>query len=88
MPTSTLTSKGQITLPKAVREHLRVGTGDRIDFLIGENGRVELRSLGRPVADLRGMLRREGSPGVVPADLDDSLVGHLSEEDDRVRSGG
>lgn len=88
MPTSTLTSKGQITLPKAVREHLRLGVGDRIDFLIGEDGRVELRCLGRPVADLRGMLRREGAPVVEPAELDDSLVDDLAEEDDRVQSGG
>ncbi len=88
MPTSTLTSKGQITLPRAVREHLRLAAGDRIDFLIGEDGRVELRSLGRPVADLRGMLRREGSPVVELAELDDSLADYLAEEDDRVRSSG
>ena len=34
MPTTTLTSKGQVTIPKAVRDFLRVGVGDRLDFII------------------------------------------------------
>ena len=37
MPTATLTSKGQITLPRRVREHLRVQTGDAVDFIIGSD---------------------------------------------------
>lgn len=40
MSTSTLTSKGQITLPKEVRAHLGVAEGDRLDFIIGVDGSV------------------------------------------------
>jgi AbrB family looped-hinge helix DNA binding protein len=43
MPRSTLTSKGQITLPKVVREVLRLDTGDRVDFQLRPDGVVELR---------------------------------------------
>jgi AbrB family looped-hinge helix DNA binding protein len=53
---STVTSKGQITLPKAVRDHLRLRSGDRVEFLVLEDGRVELVSATAPVTKLRGML--------------------------------
>ena len=40
MPRATLTSKGQLTLPKALRERLRLETGDQIDFTVDDNGRL------------------------------------------------
>lgn len=43
MPVSTLTSKYQATVPKAVREALQVGAGDRIEYLIERGGAVRLR---------------------------------------------
>jgi len=43
MATSTLTSKGQITLPKQIRQRLNVAAGDRIDFVVEENGEVVVR---------------------------------------------
>ena len=42
MPSSTMTSKYQATIPKSIRDTLQVGAGDRIDFAI-ESGRVWLR---------------------------------------------
>ena len=40
MPSSMLTSKGQITLSKAVRETLQIAPGDRVAFRIQEDGTV------------------------------------------------
>lgn len=37
MALATITSKGQITIPKAVRERLKVGTGDKIEFILINN---------------------------------------------------
>jgi AbrB family looped-hinge helix DNA binding protein len=34
MPSASLTSKGQITIPKAIREVMGVKTGDRVDFSV------------------------------------------------------
>jgi AbrB family looped-hinge helix DNA binding protein len=51
-----LTSKGQITVPKAIREHLEARTGDRLAFVIDENGgvRVELQNV--DIGALQGLL--------------------------------
>ena len=40
MPTSTVTSKGQITIPKKVRERLGLSSGDRLLFRFDEEGRL------------------------------------------------
>jgi len=44
MPTATLTSRGQLTLPKEVREALRLKPGDQVDFIVGDEGEVRLRA--------------------------------------------
>ncbi len=41
----TLTEKFQVTVPKHVREHLRVGHKDEIDYVVTPDGRVELRAV-------------------------------------------
>ena len=52
---STVTSKGQITIPVEVRRHLRLATGDRVAFLIDEGGAVRVQLLAYPtVASLVG----------------------------------
>ena len=38
MPTSTVTTKGQITLPRDVRTALGLGAGDKVDFVAIEGG--------------------------------------------------
>ncbi|MGQ0570533.1 MAG: AbrB/MazE/SpoVT family DNA-binding domain-containing protein [Armatimonadota bacterium] len=60
MPTSTITSKGQVTIPKHVREALRVGPGDKLDFLVQDDGRVLLQPATIDVASLKGILHRKG----------------------------
>ncbi|PYM16965.1 MAG: AbrB family transcriptional regulator [Candidatus Rokuibacteriota bacterium] len=60
MPSATVTSKGQITLPKAIRDMLRVGTGDRVDFVVQDDGTVVLRPATVDVRELKGLLHRKG----------------------------
>lgn len=62
MSTATLTSKGQTTVPKEIREHLRLRAGDRIEFLIEEDGRVVLVPATYDAAELAGMLPRPKRP--------------------------
>jgi antitoxin PrlF len=53
---STITSKGQVTIPAAVRRHLGVGTHDKITFVLTDNGEVRLRVPQYPtIQSLRGI---------------------------------
>jgi antitoxin PrlF len=57
MATTTLTSKGQITLPKAVRERLSLREGDRLRVSVDAVGRMTLERELRPSLDgLCGLL--------------------------------
>jgi antitoxin PrlF len=54
---SAITVKGQATIPKAIREHLRLRPGDRLKFFVHPDGTVVLLPK-LPVSVLRGILRR------------------------------
>lgn len=58
---STLTEKGQATIPKAIRDHLGLKPGDHVKFFRLPDGRVVLLPK-RPVAALRGMLKSRRGP--------------------------
>jgi AbrB family looped-hinge helix DNA binding protein len=57
MPDSTLTSKGQITIPKVVREALHLEAGDKVYFDLREDGTVLLVARNEPVESLFGVLQ-------------------------------
>ena len=56
MTSAKLTSKGQVTVPKSIREALGIETGDRIEFVLRANGVVELLPRRGRLVDLAGML--------------------------------
>ena len=58
MPTATLTSKGQITVPKEVRDRLRVKTGDALEFQVSEDGEIIVRPARGQLRELKGLLRQ------------------------------
>lgn len=68
MPSSTITSKGQVTLPKKIREHLHLKAGDRVDFTVDEEGRVLVQPAGANLEGLWGLLHE---PGRKPVSLED-----------------
>ena len=53
---SAITSKGQATIPKAIREHLQLKPGDRVKFFVHPDGSVVLLPK-LPASALRGMLK-------------------------------
>jgi antitoxin PrlF len=87
MPSSTVTSKGQITLPKEVRSHLGLTEGDRLDFVIAEDGTVRLQPVSGSVRQLYGMLHRAGAPATTLQEIDEAIAEHVAEDDARIRSG-
>lgn len=79
MPTATLTTKGQVTIPKAVREHLQIDTGDQINFMIQDDGSVVVRPVTRPVSDLAGLLHRSRRRAVSLDDMDAGISARMRE---------
>jgi AbrB family looped-hinge helix DNA binding protein len=73
MAVSTLTSKGQLTLPQAIRTRLRVQTGDTVDFVIEPDGTVVVRAGGSDVSALRGLLHKVGRPAVTLEAMEDAI---------------
>jgi len=59
---ATLTSKGQITLPKALRTHLNLIPGDRVEFVVDDDGQIRLVPKTTSVRRLKGMLPRPDEP--------------------------
>ena len=54
---STISSKGQVTIPKKIREFLQLGTYDKIVFIPMEKGKVLITSKQNPAKVLFGMLK-------------------------------
>ena len=59
MEDSTLTSKGQVTVPKRIRDGLGVKPGDRITFTVMPGGVVLMRAKTGSIKDLAGILYEE-----------------------------
>jgi AbrB family looped-hinge helix DNA binding protein len=57
---STLTSKGQTTIPKSIRDKLAMKSGDRMTFTLMPDGTVLMRVKNKSILDLAGALRRRG----------------------------
>lgn len=76
---TTLTSKGQLTLPKAIRDQLRLQPGDKLEFFLKDDGRIEAVAKGSDMQELKGMIpppRR----GVTLKQIEDAIVRGASGE--------
>lgn len=59
MAESTITSKGQITIPKVVRERLHLEPGDKVYFDVRDDGSVSMLTRKHPVESLFGLLKNK-----------------------------
>ena len=82
---TTMTSKGQLTIPKDVRDALKLDAGTRF-YVTERNGQVVALPKNRRIADLAGIL------GIPPAgsgasldDIDDAIGQFLGEDDERIK---
>jgi len=70
MALATLTNKGQITIPKAVRDALGLQTGDKLEFVITESGQALFRPVTKKVDDVFGRLHKPGRKSVSIKEMD------------------
>lgn len=66
MASAKITSKGQMVIPKAIREKLGLKSGDCLDFIIQDGGEIVVRPAVHDVRELKGLLYRKGqSPATI-----------------------
>ena len=54
--TTTITSKGQVTIPKPVRDKLKLHAGDRLDFIVESDGTVRIVPVTSSIRELKGLV--------------------------------
>jgi AbrB family looped-hinge helix DNA binding protein len=59
MSQATITSKGQITIPSAIRAKMKVAAGDKVEFIEIEDGKFEMIALTREVTSLKGLFKTD-----------------------------
>jgi AbrB family looped-hinge helix DNA binding protein len=74
MPTSTLTSKGQITIPREVRERLHLKTGSRVDFIVEPSGKVVLKPVDSDFRSIRGIVRSRRRRSVSIKEMNEAIA--------------
>lgn len=78
MSAATVTSKGQITIPKEVRERLKLKAGDRVVFVVGSDADVVLKPAKTDIRELHGMLQRKRQRARTIAEMDQGIARFLA----------
>lgn len=82
---TTLTSKGQLTIPKAVRDQLRLAPGTKFHVTV-RNGEVVARPKNKKMADIAGMLGRPpNGRSLTIEEMDEAIMEAVAEDDERIQ---
>jgi antitoxin PrlF len=84
MEQSTVTAKGQTTIPKTIRDRLGLEPGGKVRYFIAHNGSVMILPV-RPASALRGIVKHDGPP-VSIEEMDDAVAAEVRERDARSRN--
>lgn len=74
MVQARLTGKGQVTIPKQIRDYLHLDTGSKIEFVIDENGDVKVIPLNVTAESLAGILHRQGMKAASLAEMEQAIA--------------
>ena len=78
MSASTLTAKGQITIPAEIRQRLSLGAGDKVFFVPIEDGGYKLVAANAPMTTIKGIVPKVGKR-VSLQDMDDAIEAGAAE---------
>jgi len=70
---SAITVKGQATIPKAIRDHLRLKPGDRVKFFVHPDGSVVLLPK-LPASAMRGMIKSRRQLPVTVDEMNEAIA--------------
>lgn len=70
MALATITTKGQVTIPKSVRDSLMLSAGDKIEFIITDKREALIRPISKKVDEVFGILHKPGRKAVSVEEMD------------------
>jgi antitoxin PrlF len=73
MAIATLTTKGQVTIPKEIRESLQLRTGDKIEIIVTEKREAIIRPISKKVDDIFGKLHKPGRKTISLEAMDEAI---------------
>ncbi|MEE4237910.1 MAG: type II toxin-antitoxin system PrlF family antitoxin [Anderseniella sp.] len=80
---STITAKGQTTVPKEIRDRLKLKPGDRIEYVVEADGRITLKAKNRRMADFAGILGKPPGGPLTIEEMDDAIAAAVTERYER-----
>lgn len=80
MSLATLTTKGQVTIPKKIRESLKLHTGDKIEIIVTEKMEAIIRPVSKKVDDIFGKLHKKGRKALSIEAMDDAIRNRMKDK--------
>ncbi|MCP9291064.1 AbrB/MazE/SpoVT family DNA-binding domain-containing protein [Gracilimonas sediminicola] len=80
MPTATITSKGQVTIPKKIRDELGLKPGDKVNFEVDKQGNLNVSKKKYSIDDTYGMLHRENQKSYTVEEMDEKLTEYFKKK--------
>ncbi len=71
---ATVSIKGQVTVPKAIRDHLKIERGTQLDFKLNDDGSISVRSLNRSALSIVGLLKQPGRAAVSTGQMNEAVA--------------
>jgi AbrB family looped-hinge helix DNA binding protein len=84
---ATLTSKGQVTLPKEIRDRLSLDAGAILDFQIQADNTITARHVQPDARRLRGLLESPHRVPLTVEQMDEAVSKHFRDEQASLRAG-
>lgn len=82
---ATVTDKGQVTVPKNIRDQLHIETGSKLDFEVEEDGSLRVRVLARGSENLFGLVHRPGRSSLSVEAMDEGIIAATKARNQRTR---
>jgi len=79
MALATLTTKGQVTIPKNVRELLKLHTGDKIEIIVTGEREAVIRPISKKVDDIFCKLHKPGRKAVSIEAIDEAIRNRMKD---------
>ena len=77
MALATLTTKGQVTIPKQIRETLKLRTGDKIEIIVTKDREALIRPMSKKVDDIFRKLYQPGRKTVSVESMNDAIKNRM-----------